>query len=93
MSATVRAIAWGISGLMALIIARSLASVHNQLALSATVIVGLIAVWVFGRGLIARQFFRAAREFRRYSLHVLALDLDPAAGRRPARAFGIGAWC
>mgnify|MGYP000858271690 CR=1 FL=1 len=89
MSATMRAIAWGISGLMALILLTQPVSVHSQLALSATVIVGLIAVWVFGRGLIARQFFLALASFVviRYMYWRWTSTLPPASD---PLAFGIG---
>ena len=63
MSAAMRAIAWGISGLIALLLLTQPVSVHSQLALSLTVIVGLIAVWIFGRGLVARQLFLALASF------------------------------
>ncbi len=63
MSATLRAIAWGISGLCALMLLTQPVSVHSQLALSSTVIAGLIAVWFFGRGLVARQLFLALASF------------------------------
>lgn len=89
MSATMRAIAWGISGLMALILLTQPVSVHSQLALSATVIVGLIAIWTFGRGLVARQFFLALASFVviRYMYWRWTSTLPPASD---PLAFGIG---
>jgi cellulose synthase (UDP-forming) len=63
MSATMRAIAWVASGLLAVLLLTQPVSVHSQLALSITIILGLIGVWVFGRGLLARQLFLALASF------------------------------
>ena len=53
----------GVSGLCALILLTQPVSVHSQLALSLTVIAGLMAVWAVGRGLVARQLFLALASF------------------------------
>ena len=89
MSATVRAIAWGISGLLALVLLTQPVSVHSQLALSGTVIVGLIAVWTFGRGIVARQLFLAMASFVviRYQYWRWTSTLPPASD---PLAFAIG---
>ena len=63
MPAAMRATAWVVSGLMALILLTQPVSVHSQLALSGSIIAGLIAVWTFGRGLLGRQLFLALASF------------------------------
>ena len=63
MSWVLRAIAWGITGAIALILLTQPVSVQSQLALSTTVIAALIAVWYFGRGVVARHLFLALASF------------------------------